>query len=110
MSAEHRVGKPQADPAVRPGLEAVGLDRPGPLPGEPGPPAELGEVARLWVELARGLGGHRAEGLVYNLLKAIVFVIHPSVLLSPARRQRKHRGRVEDTVADFIRPELVDLI
>ncbi len=92
VAREHRARHPESDAAVRLDLEAVGLDGPGSLAGYARPPAELREVACLRIEVPGALGGHRPQGLVYNLLQAIVPVIHSSVLLSPARRQHQHRG------------------
>ena len=76
VAGEHRGPTPGARVAVRLDLEAVGLERPGPLPGKARPAAELGEVALLRVEASDSLFGHRFERLVYNLLQAIVGVFH----------------------------------
>ena len=74
--------------AVRPGLEALLPERPCLRSRESGPPAELREVRLLRQEPRTRLGCHRREGLVYNLLQAIVSAVHLSLYSS----YRRHIG------------------
>ena len=93
VPSEHRPGRLCAGPDVRSCPEAVGLNRLHPLPGEPGPCGRTPPDRATAGRTPSGLCRYRLEGVVHDPLLAIVPAIRSSVLLSPARRQHRLRGR-----------------